>query len=333
MRSRSRSTDGPVHRISGPSELLAAVPYLLGFHPHDSLVLVGMHERRVVVTARLDLADVEQHGALEHAIGSMARGGAGSVIAVAYPATRAGHDWSGLTRRLLVVAEECRCALSDALLVHDGRWWSLVCDGDCCPAEGRALEHATSAFEAFATFEGMVALSDRSALVRLLEPAPEDERARLEEPIALEQRAAVRAVLRGEHQRRERGVKRALFAAARASVAPRWRPPGDNELARFGVALAATTFRDAAWLAVDDGRLDGRPLWLELARRLPSPHELAPLLLFGWSAWRAGEAAVAGMAADRALAVDPQYTAADLLLAAVTSGINPHAMPRLRRPA
>ena len=78
---------------------------------------------------------------------------------------------------------------------------------------------------------------------------------------------------------------------------------------------------------------DGRPLWLELARRLPSPHELAPLLLFGWSAWRAGDAAVAGMAADRALAVDPGYSAADLLLAAVTSGMNPHTMPRLRRSA
>jgi hypothetical protein len=155
----------------------------------------------------------------------------------------------------------------------------------------------------------------------------------LDGAVAEEQRAAVRAVLRGEHQRRERSIKRALFAAARASAEPRWPVPDDQEVARFAVALAAVAFRDATWLAVDSGRIDGRPLWLELARRLPSPHELAPLLLFGWSAWRAGEAAVAGMAADRALAVDPGYSAADLLMAAVTSGINPHLMPRLRRSA
>ena len=322
-----------MHRISGPAELLAAVPYLIGFHPKESLVLVGLREGRVVVTARLDLADAESHGALEHVVGSMARGGAGSVIAVAYPARRGGADWSGLTRRLTLISGEVGCSLADALLVHEGRWWSLVCDGECCPAEGRPLPSGTSPFEALATYEGMVVLPDRAAVEQLFVPRSDAERARLEPLIAEEQRAAVRAVLRGEHQRRERSVKRALFAAARASVAPRWQPPGEPELARFGVALVAVAFRDATWLAVDGGRLDGRPLWLELARRMPSPHELAPLLLFGWSAWRAGDAAVAGMAADRALAVDPQYTAADLLLAAVTSGINPHVMPRLRRPA
>jgi len=332
-RSRSRSTDAPVHRISGPSELLAAVPYLLGFHPTDSLVLVGMRERRVVVTARLDLADTEQHGALEHAIGAMARGGAGSVIAVAYPSTGSVPDWAGLARRLILIAGECRCGLADALLVRDGRWWSLVCTDDCCPPEGRPIEPGTSAFEAFATYEGMVVLPDRAAVEEQLTPYPDEERARLDPLVEQEQRAAVRAVLRGEHQRRERSVKRGLFAVARASLAPRWQPPNDAEVVRFGVALAAIPFRDSTWLAVDAGRLDGRPLWLELARRLPSPLELAPLLLFGWSAWRAGEAAVAGMAADRALSVDPAYTAADLLMAAVTSGMNPHVMPRLRRSA
>ena len=334
MRSRSRLADAPVQRISGPSELLSAVPYLLGFHPTDSLVLVGLRDGQLVVTARLDLADTAQHGALEHALGSMRRGGAQSVLAVLYPAERAGEDWVGFTHRLAVVASELDCVLGEVLLVRDGRWWSLICGNpECCPPEGRPVERATSAFAAYATYEGLVALPDRDAMAQLLEPLPLAQRRRLRPLIAEEQRVAVRAVLRGQHERRERAVKRALFAASRASESPRPPAVSDVDVARFGVALAAKPFRDAVWLAVDAGRLDGRPLWQELARRLPPSHETGPLFLFGWSSWRAGEATIAGVAAERALAIDADYTAADLLLAAVTSGMNPHTVPRLRRPA
>lgn len=334
MRSRSRPADAAVHRLSGPTELLSAVPYLLGFHPRDSVVLVGLREGRLVVTARLDLADAAQHGALEQTVATMARGGAGSVVAVIYPADGAAEDWPAFARRLAVVAGEVGCTLSDALLVRGDRWWSLICEvADCCPPEGRPVDEATSTFAAYATYEGMVVLPDRGAVEGLLAPLPEEERRRLGPVLAEEERAAVRAVLRGQHERRERSIKRALFAAARASDSPRAPRLGDEEVARYGVALASTPFRDAVWVAVDAGRLDGRPLWQELARRLPSPHDAAALLLFGWSSWRAGEGPLAGMAAKRAIASDPGYTAADLLMAAVTSGLNPHTVPKLRRSA
>ena len=57
MTSESRAEPMMSSRISGPAELLQAVPYLLGFHPADSLVLVGLHGGRLVVTARMDLVD------------------------------------------------------------------------------------------------------------------------------------------------------------------------------------------------------------------------------------------------------------------------------------
>jgi hypothetical protein len=73
-------------------------------------------------------------------------------------------------------------------------------------------------------------------------------------------------------------------------------------------------------------------LWRELGRRLPSPYDAPALFLFGWSAWRAGDGASAGIAADRAVASDPDYSAADLLRAAISSGVDPRQMPRLRMP-
>ena len=46
-------------RISSPSDLIAAVPYLIGFTPAESVVLVGLSGKRVVVTIRIDISDGE----------------------------------------------------------------------------------------------------------------------------------------------------------------------------------------------------------------------------------------------------------------------------------
>jgi hypothetical protein len=81
---------------------------------------------------------------------------------------------------------------------------------------------------------------------------------------------------------------------------------------------------------VDDKRLDGRPLWRELARRAPVPFDAAAAFLFGWASWRAGDGASANIAAQRAIDSDPGCTAADLLLAALAQGADPRTFPRVR---
>jgi len=97
-------------------------------------------------------------------------------------------------------------------------------------------------------------------------------------------------------------------------------------------ARAIPAFQDETSRGVDQGRLDGRALWRELARRLPPPYDAAPLFLYGWASWRDGRGPLAGIAAERALASDPDYTAAELLLGALQQGLDPHRTPRLRMP-
>lgn len=333
--------DRPVQRISGPGELLQAVPYLLGFHPEYSLVVVGLDDTQLVVTARLDLADAIA-GASAHTLEAVARGGSSSVIAVVYDDTAAfdGYDdelpWQEFAWDLQGEAAQFGCVLTEALLVCRGRWWSLSCDDiSCCPPEGRDLPTGASAFTAAATFTGMVALPDRAALEALLAPLPVLERAALRPAIEAAERAGADATVRSEAERHQRRVKRALFAAARACDDPHRAPLVDDDAARFGAALAVTAIRDALWMAVDDGRVDGRALWRELACRLPQPYDAGPLFLFGWASWRAGAGALASIAAQRALDSVPTYTAALLLSAALTQAINPRRMPKLRavRPA
>lgn len=333
---RRQAPAGPVQRISGPAELLQAVPYLLGFHPARSLVVVGLHDTQLVVTARLDLADAVA-GASAQTLDAVARGGSTSVVAVVYDddAAFGGHveelPWQEFAWDLQREAAEFGCQLTEALLVCRGRWWSLSCDDvDCCPVDGLELPTDVSAFTAAATFTGMVALPDRAALEALLAPLPELERAALDPPIEAAERAGVDATLRGEGERHRRRMKRALFAAARACDDPHRVPVTDDDAARFGAALAVTAIRDALWIAIDDGRVDGRPLWRELACRLPQPYDAGPLFLFGWASWRAGAGALASIAARRALDSVPKYTAALLLSAALTQAINPRRMPKLR---
>lgn len=336
---RSRRDDRPTLRVRGPADLLQAVPYLLSFHPHRSLVLVGLHQSLLVVTVRLDLDDIAVPGVLPDAIAAMRRGGATDLVGVVYAEDTVADavrplPWQWVADAVGDDAEAAGCVVLDVLLVAGDRWWSYVCDEpECCPGAGGPLPTGTSVFSAQATYAGMVALPSRSALEAVLQPRPDAERAALRDAIAQAEHASVQAVLDGRDERHQRSVKRALFAAARTAGRPgEGGAIDDATVARYGVALAEYPIRDSLWMAIDDGRLDGRELWRELAVRLPSPYDAAPLFLFAWCTWRAGNGALAGVAAERAIAADPAYSAADLLLAALQRGVDPRRLPRLRLP-
>jgi hypothetical protein len=322
--------------ISGPADLLQAVPYLLGFHPSDSLVLIGLAGGRLVVTVRLDLVDLAESAVLTDAIKAMYSGGVQEVVGAVYDdaPTSSPLPWSGVAGTLSDECGRVGCELADVLRVSRGRWWSYLCTSHvCCPPEGSVLPGAPSPFIAAATYAGLVALPDRESLAAQLEPLPDVSRSALEPKIRECENAAVKAVLEGQGERQDRSVKRATFAAARA--ADESGPAAvlsDDELVRFAVALSSIGMRDSVWMAVDDGRLDGRALWREVARRVPSPYDAAPLFLYGWASWRAGNGALAGIAAQRAIDSDPTYSAADLLLAALARGLDPRRLPKLRLP-
>ena len=332
----------PVLTVRNPSDLVCAVPYLLGFHPEASLVLVGLAAGQVVVTIRADLPDLAAPKGLEsldQAIAAMSRGGAMDFVGIVMDDTavprHAGDDlpWSGLASTVEAMVEGVDGVLGDLLLVAGGRYWSYLCRGaGCCPAEGTEVAGDASQIPAMATYAGLVALPGRESVERLLDPRPEHERDALL-PAIDRAMAGVVAALRAGHERRvDRSDVRALFAAVRAAED---RPEGcadDPEvLARYGAALRRIAVRDAVWMALDGGRLHGDVLWRQLASRLPAPFDAAPLFLIGWTAWRQGSGALARIAAERCLDSDPGYSAADLLVAALASAVDPRAVPRLRK--
>lgn len=329
-------------QLHGPGDLLEMIPYLLGFHPRDSLVIVGLDGRRVGATARIDLRELDTPDHLARALRVVADNGATTAVAAIYDVAAAGVVKAGLPHRRLVTdliehADRHGPDVCDVLLVADGTWWSYLCrDDQCCPPTGRPLPGDSSPAAAAAIYAGLVALDDREDLAASLTPDDDDARGALRPLIDKHEHLAASATARGHGPRRERSVKRAIFAAARDADTSLFVGVdggiSDENACRYAVALSETVIRDAVWLAVDQGRLDGRRLWQAIARRVPAPYDAAPLFLFGWASWRAGNGPAAGLAADRALVSDPAYTAAELLLAALAHGLDPRRTPRLRVP-
>lgn len=334
-------------RMSGPEDLLDLVPYVLGFHPRDSLVLValerhapgrgGADTRRLGAAARLDLAAIElDPGCLDRVMQAVGRG-ASALVAIVYydePATDP-LPAAAVVEELERIAADAGIELLDALLARGARWWSYLCsDPACCPIEGRQRRAEPTAAVAAAAYAGLSVLPDREALDKTLDPAPlADREAR---------RALIEDVLRGWAPTDRARAKRALYARVRQRsvegtldfVPPRLLP--ERQIAEFAVALLDVEVRDACWLAMEGGRLPDSSLWIELARALPPPYDAAPMFLHAWQSWRRGRGALAAMAAARALDSDPQCSAAQLLLDSIAHGLDPRRTPRLRggrRPA
>jgi hypothetical protein len=152
---RSAAPNATVVRVAGPEDLLAYIPYRLGFEPAESVVAVSLTgpRQRVGLVARVDLADLRLRqpddpdgpdGAAtarwltDHVVAD----GADRAVVVLYTATDPTAP-SGAARRavdLLRARLERRLPGTEAWLVAPTGFRALDCaDPMCCPAEGRPL--------------------------------------------------------------------------------------------------------------------------------------------------------------------------------------------------
>ncbi|WP_196217304.1 DUF4192 domain-containing protein, partial [Cellulosimicrobium composti] len=145
-----------VIRAQGPRELLAYVPYRLGYRPRDSVVLVGLRppRGRVGLVVRVDVADLAdlEHGpqVARSVVGHLAADGAQRVVLVAYTDAPLRTGGDGVARARAAV-EHCREAVEphvgpvEAWVVSSTGWYALDCaEDDCCPPAGRPLRDLES---------------------------------------------------------------------------------------------------------------------------------------------------------------------------------------------
>jgi hypothetical protein len=318
----------PHATLRSPAEVLAAVPYLVGFHPAHSLVLLAFHGKRVIFQARVDLPPADSADDVgEYLAGVAARSHPAGVILIAYGLEA---DAMPVIESVGVRLARYGIAVMSVLRVQEGRYWELLCDDPVCnPPEGVPFDIATTEVAAAATFAGAVVHPDRRALAETVEPVAG---AGIEPEIA----AALdrlEALPGGQRQQ-----KTAARAAVRRAL-ERYLTGGrldDDEVAWLAVLLADVTVRDDIWVRIVAGPSmpEHREAWRDIVRRVPQRYVPAPATLLALVAWRAGEGALAGIAAERALAADRGYRLASLLLHAMRQGLPPSAlddMPERRR--
>jgi hypothetical protein len=319
-------TDRPRLAVRSPADLIAAVPYLLGFHPADSLVVVAMRGRRVVFAARADLPPpgADPHSSARHLAEVIARQGADAATVIGYgPAERVTPAVDATGGALAGAG----LAVLDELRVTGRRWWSYRCtEPDCCPPDGTAYDPSASRVSAAAVFAGQVALPDRAALTAQVAPLDGPVRVAMRHATArarrrfaaLTEEAGETALVGG------RSIRSAGVAAVRTALRHHCRGerPTDDEVAWLTVLLTDLGVRDHAWERTD-GRDADIDLWTDVLRRAEPELIAAPGSLLAFAAWRAGLGALAAVALERVLAGHPDYTLALLLDDLLRRGVPP----------
>lgn len=125
--------------MRSPGEIVSAVPFLLGFVPQDSVVLVALRDKRVGLTCRLDLADAVQDETITMVTQALHRDQATSVVLAAF-----GSDRSDTAPALVWVRNrllEAGLDIRDEISVVDGRWFHETCpEARCCPPGGTPVD-------------------------------------------------------------------------------------------------------------------------------------------------------------------------------------------------
>jgi len=312
------SDPGPDGRVRltarRPADLLAAVPFLLGFHPEESLVALLLQAGRVLLTARYDLADGPDAGVAD----LVEQHAPSGVVLVAYcaDAARGRAALQAVADQLDRSRRESRVELVDLLLVDGRRWWSLACTSGCCPAEGSPYEPGEHPLSAEAVWAGLVARPDRAAVVATVAGPPEGDWPGLRRSA---RRIAAR-LERGTRTDRQDALGRAVVAALpRLDAADDDRAAGLDGLAadtclELALLVRDTLVRDVACALVT--REDARrhlALWQEVLARTPPELAAAPLCLVGVAAWAGGNGTLLNACCERLGELDPAYPMGRLL--------------------
>lgn len=296
---RSQTGDERVRlRARGAPDLLALLPYQLGYHPSESVVAVLVAAGRIRLTARVDLMPPEGAGAFAANLRSLARQHkAEEIVLFAYSADAAP------ARSLLagLVAALPPRLVREALYVDGSRWWSMTCDDACCPAEGTPYDLGGHRLAAEAVFAGMSVRGSRAELAASF-AGPAEGLGRLSE-LADRARVAVRDL-------GSEGSAARLVEVLRAGAIGL----SDEGCAELAALVADLRLRDLAWAMINPGNArEHLALWQRVVSRIPPAESAAPLALSGMAGWISGDGVVLNCAAEELSRRHPGYSMGELL--------------------
>ena len=325
----------PVHvRVGSTASLLAVVPYLLGFEPASSVVVIGTHPctRQVMLTLRYDLPGTpdprDAADIAAHAIGILAGQHIRSAFAVGYGP---GRLVTPVADALRATAPPAGIEMPEILRVQGKRYWSCPGAGHDDLAEGTPFSTASHLATAALTAGGTRVLAGRDELAATVAALTGEAGEAMNRATRRAKQRAARLITQAADSGRKTPARRLIAAAGLDAVAKAigqyrrgGRPVTGQEAAWLTVVLRDLRVRDDAWARMDPAyQAAHQRLWTDLTCRARPGYVPAPASLLAFTAWQSGNGALANVALDRALADDPQYSMAMLLRQVITSGAPP----------
>jgi Domain of unknown function (DUF4192) len=319
-RGRRRSEPRSRLKIGQSDELLAIIPYLVGFHPDESIVVVFIKSGRIGLTARMDLPPVSAADELVEQIDYIAkRQGTHALAIVAY--SRASLPTHRLLTRFM--DRLGKHELTDVLYVGHGRWWSLTCAEDCCPLSGTPFDLGSHPVSAAAVFAGLGTLANRQELAASISGPPEAELPRLQE--------LADSLLADLEDSQDQTAAARLTARLVDSATS---DPGvldERTCLLLGLLVTDVHIRDLAWALISPTNAEELVrLWGGVVAHVPPTLAAAPLCLLGIAAWVEGSGALLNCCCERLAHVDPSYSMGRLLCEISAQALPPSLWQQMR---
>jgi hypothetical protein len=309
--------------LTSPHDLLAAIPFLIGYHPSNSLVLVALSsdsddQGSVGMAMRVDLpVDIAAEG-YDLLAAHLTREKADAALLVAYT-PKGCEDGEVILISASAALMRAGIEIKESLIVQNNRFRSLLClDSSCCPPEGSPVpEIDSSRIAAEHVIAGhLMPFASVNQLIESISTLPtstaEDWCSEVNQffvaPDANEinnlQRDGATAVidLAGEYQAGRGGEGRELTARVIGRMS-------DIQVRDFALGSHCPETADFYWT-----------MWRDLLVIAPLGYVAPIASVFAAIAYERGEGALAHKALDRAVADDPRYSLALLLRRVFTAG-------------
>lgn len=304
-------TAGPL-RLRGGADVAALVPYLLGFHPHDSVVALLCSDGRLFVTARIPLEMAEHPLAFDDQLRRLA----GRVDCPQWIFAGYGEDRERVAAALRLASDLVGPdSVVDAIHVEKDRYWSVVCSNPaCCPPEGVRYDPTASPAALHAVVAGLQAVDSRERLLDRIRP-PRGWTAR-----------AARLRLDNAHDLiRQHGLAQTadqfelLLAQGLADAAGL----AADELSLLSACASYGLLRDAAYPQLSRSNAEQHVrLWQAVVRATARDDQGPALAMLGLACWVAGDGAMQMICWERASRLVPE-----LSLVHILDDINRQAVP------
>ena len=313
--------------LTSPHDLLAAIPFLIGYHPENSLVLVALKDDTVGMAMRVDMPTDIAAESYDLLASHFQREAADAALIVAYVDSQS--DPEAVLINTSAALLRAGISIKESLIVSDGRYRSMLChDSECCPPLGSpipdidssriAAEHVIAGHPMpFANVSGLV--QSIAALPSAMQESWQSEvrafwiESDSESLLDLQRDGATAVIdLAGEYAQGRGAEDRELAARVIGRIS-------DIQVRDYALGSHNDETADAYW-----------QMWRELLLIAPRGFVAPIASIFAALAYERGEGALAHKALDRALADDERYSLALLLRRVFTAGWPPQSFTAMR---